>query len=311
MKRRVYAGASVRYIQQGLLLDQDTNIRRTQDAPSDTSLATNEETSFHDDAYGTSESITQRTPEQGDVLSTIVAEPVELAEAASNDADDIKVTNRILTVANIVSLIRMCLIPVFLVLLLDGHNYLATFVFALSAGTDFIDGYIARSTDTVSRLGRVLDPAVDRLLMIFGVAGLYIIGRLPLWIIAVVFIRDVTLLCGGFYFLSRYHVRPKVVFLGKVVTTFFFIGFGGLLLNWPQLQGLGIVSTSWLPGLNAATYSWGIWFVYLGLILGLFTTIYYIVTTLMKAGAAKAKRERSCETAMQNADETEDNANTE
>lgn len=211
------------------------------------------------------------------------------------DIDETVVSNRIFTVANIVSIIRLCMIPVFMVLLFDGHNYLATFVFALAAGTDFVDGYIARSTSTVSKLGRVLDPAVDRLLMVFGVIGLFAVGRLPFWIIAVVLIRDATLLGGGFYFMARYKVRPKVVFAGKIVTTLLFIGFGFLLLNWPTVNGLGITHYHWLPGLNSDPCAAGIFFVYAGLVVGLCTTIYYVVTTLMQVGAVKAERAREQE----------------
>lgn len=244
---------------------------------------------------------TQETLEEGTDMVPTEALPDTMQDSQPQDdpgaeiVQDVQdadpaVSSRVFTVANIVSIIRLCLIPVFLVLLKDGHNYLATFVFTLAAGTDFVDGYIARSTKTVSKLGRILDPSVDRLLMVFGVLGLYMVGRLPFWIIAVVLIRDIVLLFGGFYFMTRYHVRPKVVFLGKVVTTLLFIGFGGLLLNTPIIDGLNLVPFSWLPGLNSEPCSWGIWFVYAGLVLGLITTIYYVVTTLMKVGAVKAER---------------------
>ena len=88
----------------------------------------------------------------------------EKEKRPSWDTPESEVTNRIFTAANVVSFIRLCMVPVYLVLLLDGHDILATFIFALAASTDFIDGQLARRTHTVSRLGRLLDPAVDRAL---------------------------------------------------------------------------------------------------------------------------------------------------
>lgn len=193
-----------------------------------------------------------------------------------------QVSDRIFTVPNIISVIRLCLVPVFLVLLFNGYDLVAALLFALAAGTDWVDGQIARRTHTVSKLGQLLDPAVDRILMIAGVAGLFFVGRLPLWIIVLVLARDLLLLIGGAYLLKRYQIRVPVIYIGKVATTFLFIGFAGLLLNFPLISGLGIIDVSWLPGLNAAICSWGIWFVYLGLILALITTVYYVASGLKK-----------------------------
>lgn len=201
-----------------------------------------------------------------------------------------EVSNRIFTVPNLISAIRLCLVPIFLILLLNGFDLAATFLFALAAGTDWIDGQIARRTNQVSKLGQLLDPAVDRILMIVGVAGLFIVGRIPLWIIVFVVARDLLLLVGGAYLLNRWKRRVAVIYPGKVATTLLFVGFAALLLNWPILQGIGVVDASWLPGLNSDPYSWGIWFVYAGMILALFTTVYYVVAALREIRAAKSEQ---------------------
>ena len=167
----------------------------------------------------------------------------------------------------------------------QGKDIAASIVFALAAGTDFIDGQIARRTHCVSKLGQLLDPAVDRLLMISGVAAVFITGRVPLWVIVFVVMRDVLLLGGGAFLLQKYKIRIPVIYPGKVATTLLFIGFAALLLNIPVCEGLGLVSVSWLPGLSAGPYGWGIWFIYAGLLLSLFVTVYYIVV------AVKALRE--------------------
>lgn len=197
------------------------------------------------------------------------------------------VTNRIFTIPNVISFIRLCMVPVYMVLLLNGYDLLATFMFALAAGTDWIDGQLARRTNCVSKLGQLLDPAVDRILMSCGVIGLMLVGRLPIWIVVVVLGRDLMLLVGGAYLLKRYHERVAVIYPGKVATTFLFVGFAGLLLNMPLIGGLGWFEASWLPGFGFEACSWGIWFVYAGLVLGLFTTLYYVLAGYRKMQKAR------------------------
>ena len=199
-------------------------------------------------------------------------------------------SDKIITIPNVISTIRLCLAPLFLALLLSGNNIAATVVFLLGACTDWIDGTVARATNSVSKVGQLLDPAVDRILMITGVLGLYAVGRLPLWIIVLVVVRDVGLFVGSALLLSKYQVRVPVIFAGKVTTTCFFVGLGGLMLNMPLLQGLGITSLSWLPGFNTALCSWGIWVVYLGLILGLGTTAYYVYKAICDVRSKKEQK---------------------
>lgn len=202
--------------------------------------------------------------------------------------ESVQVSDKIFTVPNVISFIRLCLVPVFFVLLMNGYNLAATLLYALAAGTDWVDGQIARRTNQVSRLGQLLDPAVDRILMISGVLGLFLVGRLPLWIILVVIVRDLFLLVGGACLIKRFRIRVAVVYPGKVATTLLFIGFAGLLLNWPLIPGLGVVDATWLPGFNADPCSWGIWFVYAGLVLALATTAYYIASALRQLRDAKS-----------------------
>lgn len=202
-----------------------------------------------------------------------------------------QVTSEIFTAANVVSFVRLLLVPVYLWLLLTGSNLAATLVFAAAAASDFIDGQLARRTHTVSKLGQILDPAVDRILMVTGVLGVFLVGRIPLWVIVIVVLRDAYLLIGGGWLLSRYRIRVPVIYPGKFATTFLFVGFAGLLLNWPLIPGLDWCSIAWLPGFNGADVSWGIWFVYAGLVLSLGVTAYYTVAAA-KALAAELARER-------------------
>lgn len=197
-----------------------------------------------------------------------------------------EVVDRVLTVPNVISFVRLCMVPAYFAVLLQGHDLAATLLFAVAAGTDFLDGQIARRTHCVSKIGQLLDPAVDRLLMVAGVLGLLLVGRLPLWIVLFVLARDALLLVGGGYLIKRWDVRVPVIYPGKVATTLLFVGFAGLLLNRPLLPGLGVCDFAWLPGLTAEPASWGIWFVYAGLLLALFTTVYYVRQGVVGLAAA-------------------------
>lgn len=196
-----------------------------------------------------------------------------------------EVTDKVLTLPNIITFARLSLVPCYLVALYHNQNLLATLLFAIAASTDFVDGQIARRTHTVSRLGQLLDPAVDRILMITGVLGVFAAGRVPLWVILVVVARDVYLLWGGCVLLFKYKTRVPVFFAGKVATTLLFIGFAGLLLNAPLIPGLGVCDFAWLPGFNHEMVSWGIWFVYAGMIISVVTVYFY------RKSAARARDE--------------------
>lgn len=143
------------------------------------------------------------------------------------------------TVANVITVLRLLLIPFFFTVLLSGRSDVLAFVlFASAASTDFLDGMIARRTGTVTALGKVIDPLVDRLLIASGVLGLYLVGRLPLWLVAVLVARDVYLLWGA-YRLERYGERMPVTYLGKVTTAVLLLGFSLLILGWPEVEVAG------------------------------------------------------------------------
>ena len=195
-------------------------------------------------------------------------------------AAEAEVSDKVLTVPNVITFVRLLFAPIALALLLVGYDRAATIVFAVSACTDFLDGQIARRTNSVTRLGQLLDPVVDRVLMICAAIGLLGIGRLPVWVVALVLIRDIVMLVGGTMLMGKYKIRVPVIYAGKFATTFLFVGMAGMMLNEPLVAGLGLCDWVWLPGFNTMSCSWGIWFIYIGLCLGMATTIYYVVRAL-------------------------------
>jgi cardiolipin synthase (CMP-forming) len=204
----------------------------------------------------------------------------------------------IYTVANIITVLRLILVPFFFAVLISGpwegrtlsSDVVAFIVFAVAASTDWLDGQIARRTGTVTEIGKAIDPLVDRLLIASGVLGLYIVGRLPLWIVLFLLARDAYLLGGAAYLARNRAGRVPVIFLGKLTTALLLIGFSALILNWPLTPGLGVTAAQWLPGMGFEPHGFGIWFVYAGILTSLLTAIIYTRSAAHTLERARRRR---------------------
>ena len=95
-----------------------------------------------------------------------------------------------MTTASKITLVRVALIPVFMVLLLMGHNYAAFAVFVIASLTDFVDGYVARKYNQVSDFGKFVDPLADKLLVISCIVIFVEWGRFPAWACMIVLARE-------------------------------------------------------------------------------------------------------------------------
>jgi cardiolipin synthase len=135
-------------------------------------------------------------------------------------------TDRILTVPNVITVVRLCLLPVFLWLLFaqdDRAN--AAWLLAFLGTTDFLDGYIARHFHQVSDIGKVLDPVADRLLLFVGVGGILIDGSVPTWFAVAVLVRE-ALVAGATLALAALGARRiDVTWFGKAGTFGLMIAF--------------------------------------------------------------------------------------
>ena len=99
--------------------------------------------------------------------------------------------DRVLTIPNVISLVRLSCLPVFLWLLFSRENRAAAaWLLAGLGATDWVDGYIALPFDQVSDLGKILDPVADRLLFVVGVGGILVDGSVPRWFAWAVLIRE-------------------------------------------------------------------------------------------------------------------------
>lgn len=196
----------------------------------------------------------------------------------------------IYTLANIITVLRLMLVPIFFAVLLSGRSDTVAFVlFATAASTDWLDGQIARRTGTVTVVGRAIDPLVDRLLIASGVLGVYLEGRIPLWILVLLLLRDVYLLAGASWLVRAHVAALPVMFLGKLTTALLLLGFSDLILNWPNVPGIAVLESSALPGWGSQPAVVGVWFVYAGIVLSLLTALLYTRDAHLALSRARAR----------------------
>ena len=153
-----------------------------------------------------------------------------MASGASDNTDEVA-AHRVVTVPNALSVLRLLGVPLFLWLLLGPHADIAALVvLALSGLSDWADGVLARKLHQESRLGALLDPAVDRLYILATLIGLTLRHIIPWWLAAVIVGRDV-LLALSLPILRRHgYGPPPVHYLGKAATFCLLYAFPLLLL---------------------------------------------------------------------------------
>jgi cardiolipin synthase len=143
--------------------------------------------------------------------------------------------DRVLTVPNALSALRIAAIPIFVALILTpGAEAAGLMLFAVIMATDWVDGFIARRTGQVSNLGKILDPVADRLAIAAGLIALVIQGAFPLWAAVAILVRDAIVVIAGLVIAARWRIRLDVRWIGKVAT--FALMFAVWAISWSNLD---------------------------------------------------------------------------
>ncbi len=148
------------------------------------------------------------------------------------------ISDRVLTVPNALSALRILLVPVFLVLVLAELDVAALIVIIVSSLSDFLDGIIARRFSQITKLGQLLDPAADRLFIFAAVIALAVREVVPWWVVAVIVGRDMFLAILGLVLAQHGYGPLPVHHLGKLATFALFYALPILVLGqaFPSLQ---------------------------------------------------------------------------
>ena len=143
-------------------------------------------------------------------------------------------------VPNVVSLIRLALIPLFLWLVVAEDYGWAGILLGVIGATDWIDGYLARRLDQVTEVGKFLDPLADRIAVMLAVIAGLITGVLPAWFAWALIIREVLIGIGSIYGWSKGVTRLDVRYMGKVATLMLYFSvaffYGGIGFEWPLME---------------------------------------------------------------------------
>lgn len=141
-------------------------------------------------------------------------------------------TDRVVTVPNILSALRLLGVPLFLwLILVPEADWLAILVLAIAGFTDWLDGYLARKWHQISRVGQLLDPVADRLYILATLIGLLLRGIVPLWFVLLLVSRDVIMSVVLAVLKRRGVTGLPVHFVGKAATFCLLYAFPLLLLG--------------------------------------------------------------------------------
>ncbi len=123
-------------------------------------------------------------------------------------------------IPNVLSIIRILLVPVFVFFYLKGESTIAVAVFVTAGVTDVIDGYIARRFGFISNLGKILDPTADKLLQQAAFICLAITKTVPIWMPAIYFVKEMATLVGALLVFRKAKIVVKSNVFGKLATFF-------------------------------------------------------------------------------------------
>jgi cardiolipin synthase len=166
--------------------------------------------------------------------------------------------DRILTVANLVTLVRLACIPLFVWLLFGAHRQTAAALLLGALGaTDWIDGFVARRYHQVSNLGKVLDPVADRVLVVTAVIAIAVHGAVPVWFAVATLAREVVVSGAVLLLASLGAARIDVLWVGKAGTFALMFAYPAFLLSYGPAAWQGPVHVvAWVIGLIGLTLAW-------------------------------------------------------
>jgi cardiolipin synthase len=174
----------------------------------------------------------------------------DLEKPAPSEEDE-EGLDRILTVPNVITLVRLLCIPVFLWLLFGLHEQTAAAILlAVLGATDWVDGYVARRFGQVSTLGKVLDPTADRVLVATAVISIMAYGAVPLWFGIATIVREVLVSVMVVLLASLGAARIDVLWVGKAGTF-------GLMFAYPTFL-LAYGGAGWQAPITVIAYVTGI-----------------------------------------------------
>lgn len=174
-------------------------------------------------------------------------------------------SNRILTIPNLVSFIRLLGVGLFWwVLLVEDNIEAAAWLVFIIGWTDWIDGYLARRLNQVSDLGKILDPVADRLMIASAVIGGLIVGVLPVVVGVLLIAREVLVGVVALVLASRGGGTVEVRYAGKVATFLLYGAIPGFYLAAAGFLDWLLLPASWIAAIIGLALYWYVAILYIG-----------------------------------------------
>lgn len=158
-------------------------------------------------------------------------------------------------IPNILTTMRLALVPVFAYFMLSENPGIAVAIFILSGVTDIVDGFIARRFNMITNFGKIYDPFVDKLMQITAVVCLVLRQTIPLWLLVFVLLKEVTMITvGGILYFKKIVVSSNK--FGKLSTVIFYAGVILLIVwdNIPKYAMTTVIAVMIIAMLTAAVY---------------------------------------------------------
>jgi cardiolipin synthase len=164
---------------------------------------------------------------------------------------------------NLITLARIALVPVLILLLKEQDYAAALVVFVIAGASDALDGYLAKRLNVQSRMGAILDPVADKLLLVSAYVMLAVLGHIPFWLVLVVAFRDL-LIVGGYVLYTSHagpvKMRPSIL---SKLNTLIQIALATLVLaqqaaglDWPLTVDVLVVAVLVTTVASGAHYLW-------------------------------------------------------
>ena len=144
-----------------------------------------------------------------------------------------KLFSNVWTIPNVLTMIRIVLIPVFVVLFFKGYKIAALCVFCAASLTDMLDGYLARKLNQITDFGKLFDPLADKVMVLTAMVCQTFWGPLPLIAVIIVAAKELLMVLGGMFMLSKdvvvysnyYGKATQVGFIASLILSFFYDNF--------------------------------------------------------------------------------------
>lgn len=174
-------------------------------------------------------------------------------------------------VPNVLTMLRLALIPVFVVLFCTGHDKWALITFIVASATDFLDGYIARKHNLITAFGKLMDPLADKVMVVTALLCQTITGNFPVVAFVIVMLKELMMIFGGAFMLKRDIVVYSNM-LGKTAQVAFIAA---------------LVLCFWHRELAAVNVPVDVWVLWIAVALALAAMIDYAIGAVKKLKQAK------------------------